>query len=184
MLNVRGYGRRARRALEAAWRAAPHPALADAYRALYADEPPLLRLKRMERLAAFHPAHVESRLALAAAALEARLWGEARRHLADAGAESADVAPPRLCRMMAALEESEHGDHAAVHGWLARAATMAALDPAWVCEACAGESTAWTAVCPSCRSFGTLAWSGPVRHAPRRALPAMAQLAPPVAAKP
>ena len=86
--------------------------------------------------------------------------------------------------MMAALEESEHGDHAAAHGWLARAATMAALDPAWVCEACAGESVAWTAVCPSCRSFGTLAWSGPVRNAPRRALPAMAQLAPPVAAKP
>lgn len=184
MLNVRGHSRRARRAIEAAWRAAPHPALAEAYRALYADEPPLLRLKRMERLAGFNPSHVESRLALAAAALEARLWGEARRYLVEAGADTPDAAPPRVCRLMAELEEAEHADHATARDWLARAATAATLDPAWVCEACAGESASWAAVCPSCRGFGTLAWSGPGRTAPHRATPAPPQLAPPVAAKP
>ncbi|HUZ72894.1 MAG TPA: heme biosynthesis HemY N-terminal domain-containing protein [Stellaceae bacterium] len=173
MLNLRGQTRRARRALEAAWRAAPHPALATAYRALFADEPALLRFKRMERLAALQPDHVESQLALAAAALEARLWGEARRYLTAAGAAATAAAPPRVCRLMAELEEAEHGDHAAARTWLARAAVADTPDPAWLCDACGAESASWSALCPNCRGFATLAWSGPVRTAaPRRALAA------------
>lgn len=184
MLNVRGRNRRARRIIETAWRAAPQPLLAASYRALYADEPPLLRLKRLERLAAFRPSHVESHLMLAAAALEARLWGEARRHLAAAGAEDADNAPPRLCRMMAELEEAEHGDLAASRAWLARATTATAPDPAWVCESCGAETATWTAVCGNCRGFATLAWSETARPGARRALPAMTAAAPAVAVKP
>jgi HemY protein len=166
MLGVRGQRRRARRALESAWRAAPHPLLYDAYRTLHADEPPLERLKRVERLAALQPDDIESHVALARAAIEARLWGEARRHLMMAGAEHEDTAAPRIGRMMAALEEEEHGDHAAAHAWLGRAANSPTLDPAWLCQTCKGESSQWLALCPNCRSFATLAWSGPVRIAP------------------
>jgi HemY protein len=175
MLAVRGQKRRARRALETAWRAAPHPAIAAAYGTLFADEPALQRLKQVERLAALNPTHVESRLALAQASLEAQLWGEARRHLAAAQGEDAANAPPRVCRLMAEIEESEHGDHAAARTWLARAATTAALDPAWVCDACGAESANWAPLCASCRSFATLAWHGSDRApATRRVLDAAA----------
>jgi HemY protein len=168
MLALRGQARRARRVIEAAWRMAPHPLLAEGYRALFADEPPLLRLKRFERLAAANPDHVESHVALAQAALEAKLWGEARRHLmaAEPGAEHA--APPRVARLMAEIEESEHEDHVAARLWLSRAANAALPDPAWVCESCSGESAHWSALCPSCRSFATLAWQGSDRPPPLR----------------
>ncbi len=186
MLHQRGQARRARRALETAWHATPHPVLAASYRALHADELPLARLKRIERLVSFHAGHLESHLALAAAALEARLWGEARRHLTAAGAGGEDAAAPRLCRLMAELEEAEHGDHAASHMWLARAAGTDAADPAWVCGACGSENARWTALCPDCRGFATLAWSGAAgAPAPRPASAAALSIAPPplIAAK-
>lgn len=175
-LAVRGQTRRARRALEAAWRMAPHPTIAEAYGTLFADETPLQRLKQFERLAALNPLHVESRLALAQASLEAQLWGEARRHLATAQGDEIEAnAPPRICRLMAEIEESEHGDHAAARMWLARAATAAAPDPAWVCDACGAESADWASLCASCRNFATLAWHGSDRPpATRRALDAAA----------
>jgi predicted ATP-dependent serine protease len=65
-----------------------------------------------------------------------------------------------------------------VHAWLGSAANSPTLDPAWLCRTCKGESPQWLALCPSCRSFATLAWSGPVRAAPlRRALAAPATTA-------
>ncbi len=169
MLAVRGQKRRARRTLEAAWRAAPHPAIAEAYAELFADEPPLQRMKHVARLAALNPDHVESRIALAAAALQARLWGEARRHLTPALGETGERAAPRVCRLMAEIEESEHGDLAAARMWLSRAASAASQDAAWVCEACAKESGEWRAVCENCHGFATLEWSAAERT-PRRAL--------------
>jgi HemY protein len=164
LLRVGGRKRAAAKALERGWRAAPHPALAEAYGTLFADEPPLQRLKRVERLAAANPGHRESHLMLAGAALEARLWGEARRHLEAAGASSAEDTPlptPRVCRMMAALEAAEHDNRGAASAWLARAAATSVLDPTYVCEACGNETTAWSPLCPHCRSFAGLAWRPP-----------------------
>ncbi|HUB97352.1 MAG TPA: heme biosynthesis HemY N-terminal domain-containing protein [Stellaceae bacterium] len=170
MLGARGQMRRARRALEAAWRAAPHPDIAAAYRAIHADEPVLERMKRMERLAAFAAEHVESRIALATSALEAKLWGEARRHLGAALPEGEERAPPRVSRLMAEIEMAEHEDHAAARTWLARAAAASVPDAAWVCEACGGESATWTPLCGQCRSFATLSWRGPERATEPRPL--------------
>ncbi len=181
ILAVRGQKRRARRALETAWRAAPHPAIAEAYGELFAEEPPLQRMKRVARLAALNPDHVESRIALAAAALQARLWGEARRHLAPALGGSGETAAPRICRLMAEIEESEHGDLAQARLWLSRAASAATPDPAWVCDACGTECAEWGAVCDTCHNFATLAWreaDRPPRRALERALPAAGLPAP------
>jgi HemY protein len=164
MLSLRGQKRRARRALEVAWRTAPQPAVAEAYGGLFADLTPLQRMKQIERLAALNPDHAESKLALARAALDAELWGEARRHAAAAHSTGDDTAPPRICRLMAEIEEREHGDHAAAHVWLARASSSAVPDPAWVCDSCGGAAAEWTTLCPSCRGFAALAW----RPAPRR----------------
>jgi HemY protein len=154
--------RRALRTLLAAWRAAPHPDLARAFAGLFAQETPVQQVKRMETLAAANPSHPQSNLALAEAALEAKLWGEARRHLMAAGAGD-DNPSPRLCRLMAQLEEQEHGDEAAARAWLTRAANTQTADPAYVCENCGAESSHWSAHCPHCREFGSLVWQTPKR---------------------
>jgi HemY protein len=172
LLRDAGRIRQAGRALERAWRVAPEPALAEVFRTLWPDEPPLLRVKRFERLAEANPDHAETRLAMARVTLDARLWGEARRHLEALGAgEDGNSPTARVCRLMAELEEAERGDGAKARTWLQRAATTTALDPAYVCAKCGAESERWVALCPHCRAFGSLDW-----RVPARALPIAASL--------
>jgi HemY protein len=178
--------RQAAKVLETAWHAAPHPTLVGLYAALYPGETPLARLKRIERLASLNPSHVESHLALAAASLEAQLWGAVRRHLEASGirasangangaepAAAAGSAGARACRLMAELEERGHGNVAAAQAWLARSAT-AAPDPVYVCAACAAESAEWRAHCPGCGAFDTLDWRVPAHARPALVAPAPA----------
>jgi HemY protein len=168
---TQGHRRRALRTLLSAWRQAPHPDIAHAYDALFQDETAVQRVKRVEHLAAANPSHRESHLALAEAALAAKLWGEARRHLTEAGAAEPS-ATPQMCRLMAQIEEQEHGDYAAARAWLARAADSSAADPTYVCEKCGAETGLWSALCLRCRAFGSLVWRMPPRSKP--ALPAPA----------
>ena len=165
LLRVGGKRRPAAKAIESGWRAQPHPALAEAYGSLFAEEPPLQRLKHVERLAAQNPGHRESRIALAGAALHARLWGEARRHLeaagAAAGSDSALPPTPRVCRLMAELEQAERDNHGAARDWLARATATSSLDETYICDACGAESAGWTPLCSHCRGFDSLRWRAP-----------------------
>jgi len=165
LLRVGGKRRPAAKAIESGWRAQPHPALAEAYGSLFAEEPPLQRLKHVERLAAQNPGHRESRIALAGAALHARLWGEARRHLeaagAAAGSDSALPPTPRVCRLMAELEQAERDNHGAARAWLARATATSSLDETYICDACGAESAGWTPLCSHCRGFDSLRWRAP-----------------------
>ena len=162
--------RRATKALERAWRTAPHPDLAQVYGEIHEGETPLTRVKTFERLAAQNPAARESHIARAEAALDARLWGEARRHLNDGLATGAT---PRLCRLMAQLEEAEHGELGPVREWLDRA-VGATPDPRYVCSSCGRESLDWRSLCPHCGAFGTLSWRTPARAASGGSLPAAA----------
>lgn len=183
LLRDDGRQRQAQRVIEAAWRVAPEPALAEVFASLVPDETPLQRMQRMQHLAGANPDHVESHLVLAEAALKARLWGEARRHLARAGVEAhggaeAPLPPARASRLMAEVEEGENHDSARARFWMSRAAAAAALEPTYVCGKCGAESQRWVAVCPSCRAFATFDWRAPL-HGPRDQL---AILAPPAAA--
>lgn len=157
LLEAAGKHRRARKTIESAWRLAPHPDLARAYGALYAGESDLARVKRFERLAEIHPGHVESHVARGQASLKARLWGEARRHLQAAGS-SGDAPPPRICRLMAEIEEMQNNDLAASRKWLERAANSTAPDPAYACNACGAQTPGWSPLCPHCRRFDALVW--------------------------
>lgn len=94
---------------------------------------------------------------LAEAALDAQLWGEARRHLKDA---LAGGATPRTCLLMARLEESEHDDLGPVRGWLDRA-VGATPDLRYVCANCGGDSLDWRSLCPHCGIFDSLSWRTP-----------------------
>jgi HemY protein len=183
LLRDAGRARQAQRVIEAAWRVSPEPALAEVYASLVPDETPLQRMQRVQHLARANPDHIESHLVLAEAALRARLWGEARRHLAHVGVQSeadatAPLPPARASRLMAEVEEAENRDSARARFWLSRAAAAAALEPTYVCSKCGAEVAHWVSLCPNCRAFASFEWRAPL-HGPREQL---AVLAPPPAA--
>ncbi len=149
----------AARMLEKAWAAAPHPALVVAYGRARPEAAGIEWLNQVGKLVAGAPTHPESLLALAEAALDARLWGEARRHLGEAIKAGATE---RVCRLMARLEESEHGDRDKAREWLMKAGE-AAPDPAWVCGNCGAAAEEWQPRCGACDAYDGLAWHTPPR---------------------
>lgn len=175
LLLASGRRRAALKTIEHAWRSAPHPELARLWGELHAEEAPLGRLRAFERLAAVNPAAPESHIAAAKAALDAALWGEARRHLGLAIAAMPAGPTRQLCLLMARLEEGEHGPGVAARDWLDLAAAGAA-DPDWICAACGAESREWQPLCPACGAFDTLQWRAPTGRntPPRYLLPALA----------
>jgi HemY protein len=177
LLIAAGRPRPARRAVEKAWHAAPHPELARLWAELGGGAPALQLVTWFERLAAQNPEAAESHVAIAEAALAAQLWGEARRHLGVAIATAEPAQPSRrLCLLMARLEGSEHPQSSAARDWFDRA-LAAPADAAYGCASCGGESRQWQPLCGHCRSFDTLAW------APQgTGSPAVAALAPPTPA--
>ena len=154
-----GQGGKAATVLRAAWSARPHPDLVAPWLRSHDATDPLMRASQVEKLIAASPDHVESHLAVARAALDARLWGKARKHLI---AATGDDPPARVCRLMAELEEAEHGHMDKARHWLMRA-SVADPDPAWVCAQCGDAAKAWSALCPKCGRFDGLEWETPPR---------------------
>lgn len=152
--------RRGREVLTEAWKAKPHPDLAVAY--LDGETEPLARAKAAEKLVQGNPKHPESHLLVGRLAAEAGLTGRARQELEALVASGA--ADRRAYLALSDLEEAEGGDtpetRAAQARWLRLAAT-AAPEPRWRCSSCATEHPGWHAVCPSCGSVGTIAWTSP-----------------------
>ncbi len=159
LMAAAGKNRPATRIIHNAWRRNPHPELARIYGTLTPGGDPLKKVNRFERLLEFNPEHRESHIALAEAALEAKLWGTARNHLQ----KVADVNPTaRVCRLMAELEEAENGDGAAARQWLLRAAS-AEPETSWLCNVCGVTAAEWAPLCGKCESIGTLDWRTPER---------------------
>ena len=161
LLVADGKGPKAAQVIEKAWRHEPHPDLFEVYRAARPAQDGLALARDVQRLAAANPGHRESHVALAEAALEARLWGEARSHLS---AAAGDDPTARVCRLMARLEEDEHGDAVRAREWLVRA-SVADPGSAWVCESCGNVAAEWTVLCGNCESFNRFAWRMPPRVA-------------------
>ncbi|MEQ9813337.1 MAG: heme biosynthesis HemY N-terminal domain-containing protein, partial [Azospirillaceae bacterium] len=110
--------RAAEKVVEKAWTVTPHRALVALHDELSGDLPPIDRAKRREKLGALAPDHPESLIAMAEGALDAELWGLARRYLSRAIAK----APCRRAyRLMAEVALAETGDVAASRDWLAKA---------------------------------------------------------------
>lgn len=161
-----GKARAAAKLVEAAWKLAPHPDLARAFAAIAPAETVLERTRRFEQLHQLNPESGEGHLAVAAAALDAELWGEARRHLEQAAASQPSQ---RVFRMLATVEENAGGEKnagaaAAVRGWLLKAAS-APPDAAWLCATCGARAAEWSARCDACGGFDSLAWKTPVAPA-------------------
>ncbi len=159
-----GRRRRAVKLVEQEWARRPHPGLLAPYRRARAAMAPLIWIKDVERLFALAPAHVESQRALGEAALEAGLWGEARKHFTAAIAASGEALPASLCRKMAQAEEGDAGDSSAARRWLTLAAE-GHPDPGWICDACGTSHQAWAPCCARCGAFDRLSWRAPDRVA-------------------
>lgn len=153
-----GKTRTAARLIETSWPKRPHPDLVAVYTGLWPQDTPLDRFRRIQKLTSDTQDERESRLAIAAAALDSRFWGEARRVLAGLGLP--DDAGARACMLMARLEQEEHGDSAAARSWLERAAGAQA-DEAWTCRSCGAGSPDWAALCGNCGAFATIDWRKP-----------------------
>jgi len=151
-----GHKRAALRTIERAWDQAPHPQLAAAYRG--ADADPLDVYKQFARLCRGSEENPMSRVALAAAALDADIWGEARRHLLALVGQG--QATQGAYRLLARLERRESGNEQTALQWLTRAVD-AAPDAAWLCRACGAAHAEWQGSCHACGAFNTLDWQVP-----------------------
>ncbi len=155
LLGEGGDIRKAARIIEAAWRANPHPDLADAYAHLRPGTSARERLARVEALAAMAPGNVEAALAVARAALDAREFATARAALAPL------IAAPtrRVAALMAELEEAEHGDEGRAREWMTRALN-ARRDPAWTADGFVSDR--WLPVSPVSGRLDAFEWKDPL----------------------
>ncbi len=117
---------------------------------------PRERVKRVKYLAGLTPDDVEGPIAVAAAAIEAHEWQEAR----DALAPYLDGRPPaRICTLMARIEAGELGDKGREREWLARA-VRAPRDRAWIADGYVSDR--WLPVSPVTGAVDAFEWKAPV----------------------
>ncbi len=114
-----GKNRKAEKLIEKIWQKSPSAALAQAYDDIASSHAPLEKLKYMQQLAAFNMDDIESHIMVAQASLKADIWGEARKQLTPFAA--VDDPRPRICRLMAQLEEAENNNMELAHAWLEKA---------------------------------------------------------------
>jgi HemY protein len=157
-LSQAGEPRRAARVVEAAWRANPHPELADVIMNLRPGESSRQKLERVRKLAQDAAGHVEGALALARAAITAQDFELARSSLAPLLAAPTQ----RVATLMAELEEKERADIGRAREWIARALT-AARDPAWTVDGFVSER--WLPVSPAGR-LDAFEWKVPLAEIP------------------
>ena len=154
LLAEAGERRKAGKIVEAAWKANPHPDLAEAYAHVRLSDSARDRLSRVQALARMAPGHVEGALAVARAALDAREFATAREALAPLVAEPTQ----RVAMLMAELEQFE-GDDGRTREWMRRALN-AALDPAWTADGYVTDR--WLPVSPVTGRLDAFQWKVPV----------------------
>ncbi|MEQ9196035.1 MAG: heme biosynthesis HemY N-terminal domain-containing protein [Parvibaculum sp.] len=146
--------------IEEAWKATPHPDLADVWLDMIDGESGYDRAVRAQTLAARNPDHVESHILVARGAIGARDWAAARTALASYAGPAATEAPSqRVCELMAEIEEGEFGDRGAARSWLSRA-LHAPEDPQWT--GTGYRSHRWSPINPVTGEFDGLTWTAPV----------------------
>ena len=151
----KGKARKAASLLDSAFRLAPHPELVAEWAALGATDSPLERVKRLQTLVEINPHSPDAHLTLAEAALDAKLWGQARTHLDKALAQRPTLA---VLTLLARLEREDRHDEAAALAWLAKAGAMGP-EPAWTCGACGRTAPMFQVTCPACHAAGRMEWS-------------------------
>lgn len=177
--------RKGSKILEAAWRAEPHPDIAELYVHARPGDAAFDRLTRARKLQEMKKNHPESSLAVARAALAAGDFPTARRE-----AEAAIRMDRRegAYLLLADIEEAETGDEGKVRQLLAKA-VRAPQDPAWIADGVVSEK--WAPASPVTGRIDAFRWSAPSERLGRlieaedeEAAPALAAPAAPAAREP
>jgi HemY protein len=155
MLAEGGELRKASRIVAKAWRANPHPELAQTYAELRFGDAARDRLNRIDALVKKTPGQVESALALARAAIDAREFGRARAVLAP----YLSAPTKRIALLMAELERSDRNDEGRAREWMARA-LHAAPDPQWTADGYVSDR--WLPVSPVSGRLDAFEWRVPL----------------------
>ncbi|MBR0844616.1 hypothetical protein JQ607_30815 [Bradyrhizobium liaoningense] len=159
--------RRAMKLVEVAWLANPHPDLAEAYAHVKLGDSARQRLQRVETLAAKtndktaagKAGHIEGRLAIARAAIDASEFSRAREALAP----YVNDPTQRVALLMAEIERTEHGDGGRARAWTLRA-VRARHDPAWTADGYVSDR--WRPVSPVTGRLDAFQWQTPVASLP------------------
>jgi HemY protein len=149
--------RKGGRVIEKAWRAKPHPALAEAYLNLRFGDSARDRLARAQSLTKKMPGHIESLLMVAQAALDAQEFALARAQLAPQLSQPTQ----RVALLMADIERAEHGDVGRAREWMARA-VHAARDPVWTADGYVSDR--WLPVSPVSARIDAFEWKVPLEQ--------------------
>jgi len=150
--------RKAAKILEAAWKANPHPEIAEAYVRARMGDTTADRLKRAERLEKLRPLNPLSYDVVARAALEAHQFGLAR----EKAEASARLQPCEgIYLLLADIEEAETGDQGRERYWLSQA-VRAPRDPAWTADGYVSEN--WEPVSPVTGKLDAFEWKVPVEQ--------------------
>lgn len=155
LLGEGGEIRKAGRIIDKAWRANPHPELAETFSALHPSDAARDRLKRIEALAEKTPGNIEGALAIARAALDAKEFAKARAALAPYVA----VSTKRVALLMAELERAEHNDEGRAREWMARA-LHAVPDPQWTADGYVSDR--WLPISPVSGRLDAFEWRVPL----------------------
>jgi HemY protein len=155
LLAARGNTPRAAKVLRRTWTRSPHPELSTAYAYARIGDSPRDRLDRAKQLSALTPGSLEGPIAVAAAAIEARQYDEARVALEPLIGHRLTQ---RVATLMARIE-GERGDKGRVREWLARAVS-AARDPAWTADGIVAER--WAPTSPATGTLDAFQWRVPV----------------------
>lgn len=157
LLAARGNTPRAAKILQRTWAKSPHPELATAYAYARIGDSPRDRLDRVKQLFASNPHSIESSIAVALAAIEARDYDEARRILHPFTEQGFTR---RIAALLARIE-AEDGDKGRAREWLARAVT-APRDAAWIADGVTSDR--WAPVSPVTGALDAFEWRVPVEE--------------------
>lgn len=156
MLASRGNTAKAAKVIERTWSRSPHPDLATVFAYARVGDSPRDRLVRVKRLAEQNPYSIESAIAVANAAIDAREFDDARAALTPM---VEDRLTQRIATLMARIESEQHGDKGRVREWLARAVN-APRDPVWTADGIVSDD--WAPVSPVTGALDAFQWRVPV----------------------
>jgi HemY protein len=160
LLGESGDARKAAKLIESAWSSAPHPDLAKVYLGLHPGESSADRLARALSLARLAPREAESKITVARAAIAAGDYQGAREAMQPL-VEGPERPTACMCRIMAEIEEKQHGAAGYIREWLTRA-SHALPDPTWVADGVTSDQ--WRPISPVTGKLDAFVWQKPVER--------------------
>ncbi len=149
--------------VQQAWKRNPHPELVSLWDKVAPDPKSndiMRRLRWFEKLVAENPDSADGQIAVAKAAMDVGMYGEAKAHLTVAE----NVRPTaQVFRLRADLEEQTSHNGSFVRDWLNKAAD-ASPDAVWYCTLTGHIYEQWSPVAQPHGSFNTIEWGHPLKH--------------------